>query len=536
MPSDEPGAVRRRETRPPRFPDSRPPEIITCSDPPQLSMAGHAVLLPLECRAMDRFRASCNGGLTDTCRISLLASSRVPAGIRKQSCLERKCRQPTAAPVPGGSSQSSVAPNIAAVTTAVGLAKAAAQSSGCLPCGPDGESKPGMPPAMPPQEWDAFWSAVECCMLLQVGAGAGAQADGDYAAGSKRARTNRCGTCEGCTRGDCGTCKNCKDKPKFGGPGVKKQACVRRSCTNPLADRDDFEEEDDDDGAGSTSQHVSYQREASVGIAAPSAPASEGIGGFTSGGMPSPSYHPTEAPAMPPAFDLGADPALDKGGARKVRREQKAEGMMDDTRRRLQEFRAQGGSYDEDDALSMDYSTAGEDDEPYGSQSHSSSTQNSAVGSTDDADGGSQDEHADAIAPALSRAATTVVAAAPVAPMLAAAPVASERVVAAAPVKPLVAAVAAAAPVAAAPVAAAPVAAAPVAAAAAPTPALPVVASQPPVAASVVGRTVTAAVPPVAPHEAMSIADAIVAARTVRPAVAVAPAPAMVVAARPSRQ
>ena len=25
-------------------------------------------------------------------------------------------------------------------------------------------------------------------------------------------------------------CINCKDKPKFGGPGRKKQCCVKRKC------------------------------------------------------------------------------------------------------------------------------------------------------------------------------------------------------------------------------------------------------------------------------------------------------------------
>ena len=32
---------------------------------------------------------------------------------------------------------------------------------------------------------------------------------------------------------DCGECKNCVDKPKFGGRGIKKQACEKRACCNP---------------------------------------------------------------------------------------------------------------------------------------------------------------------------------------------------------------------------------------------------------------------------------------------------------------
>lgn len=43
-------------------------------------------------------------------------------------------------------------------------------------------------------------------------------------------RLARCGKCNSCTRQDCGTCYNCADKPKFGGPGVKKQACINRKC------------------------------------------------------------------------------------------------------------------------------------------------------------------------------------------------------------------------------------------------------------------------------------------------------------------
>ena len=50
----------------------------------------------------------------------------------------------------------------------------------------------------------------------------------------KRAKTQRtlgCGTCTGCTTTtDCGKCKMCLDKPKFGGPGKKKQRCMMRKC------------------------------------------------------------------------------------------------------------------------------------------------------------------------------------------------------------------------------------------------------------------------------------------------------------------
>ena len=47
------------------------------------------------------------------------------------------------------------------------------------------------------------------------------------AGGTKR---RRCGTCAGCLADNCGACGNCLDMPKFGGPGVKKQACRDRLC------------------------------------------------------------------------------------------------------------------------------------------------------------------------------------------------------------------------------------------------------------------------------------------------------------------
>jgi len=248
-------------------------------------------------------------------------------GIRKQSCLERKCRQPTAAPPSAGG-----APAISKVPSA---------SS-------DAVAKPANL-SMPPQEWDAFWGAVECCMLLQAGAGAGGGFDGP---GNKRARTNRCGQCVGCNRGDCGTCKNCRDKPKFGGPGIKKQACVRRSCCNPLGDDGRLEDEDDDeDDAPPASYEYDDEGSQSQGGRGGT---SDGVGGFMSG-EPSPELAPAHSNwgAMP-SMDIGAS-AISAGGKGS---------MMEATRRRLQAMRdmdSEGTFGDDsrpDSSLSMGYSTA----------------------------------------------------------------------------------------------------------------------------------------------------------------------------------
>ena len=48
--------------------------------------------------------------------------------------------------------------------------------------------------------------------------------EGNWRQGAKT-RRGRCNRCPVCVRPDCGQCTNCLDKPKFGGPGTKKQAC-----------------------------------------------------------------------------------------------------------------------------------------------------------------------------------------------------------------------------------------------------------------------------------------------------------------------
>ena len=49
-------------------------------------------------------------------------------------------------------------------------------------------------------------------------------------------KRKRCGVCEGCTRLDCGICIFCKDKPKFGGPGRRKQCCELKKCNKSVPD------------------------------------------------------------------------------------------------------------------------------------------------------------------------------------------------------------------------------------------------------------------------------------------------------------
>lgn len=51
-----------------------------------------------------------------------------------------------------------------------------------------------------------------------------------YGSSERASKSRRCGECEGCMRDDCGNCAACRDKPRFGGKGSKKKACVARAC------------------------------------------------------------------------------------------------------------------------------------------------------------------------------------------------------------------------------------------------------------------------------------------------------------------
>jgi len=47
-----------------------------------------------------------------------------------------------------------------------------------------------------------------------------------------------CLKCANCLADDCGKCINCLDRPKFGGPFIRKQRCLYKKClmkTKPMA-------------------------------------------------------------------------------------------------------------------------------------------------------------------------------------------------------------------------------------------------------------------------------------------------------------
>ncbi len=53
-------------------------------------------------------------------------------------------------------------------------------------------------------------------------------------------KRQRCNNCANCRIPDCGTCVHCLDMKKYGGPGIKKQACKQRLwCLN---EKDEDEE------------------------------------------------------------------------------------------------------------------------------------------------------------------------------------------------------------------------------------------------------------------------------------------------------
>ena len=96
----------------------------------------------------------------------------------------------------------------------------------------------------------------------------------DAGALGKRLRSARCGVCPGCNSGDCGECKNCLDKPRFGGPGCRKQACMMRTCSMPrVVDERDLNYTSD----GSSDEHPPQQAAATSARATPNEPSTREV-------------------------------------------------------------------------------------------------------------------------------------------------------------------------------------------------------------------------------------------------------------------
>ena len=54
----------------------------------------------------------------------------------------------------------------------------------------------------------------------------------NYATSASASRSTKCGECQACTRIECGKCIECEDKPKYGGPGKRRHACIEKVCKN----------------------------------------------------------------------------------------------------------------------------------------------------------------------------------------------------------------------------------------------------------------------------------------------------------------
>ncbi|KAL3908856.1 MAG: hypothetical protein SGPRY_009635 [Prymnesium sp.] len=104
-------------------------------------------------------------------------------------------------------------------------------------------------------------------------------------------RLARCGKCNNCKSVDCGSCYNCADKPKFGGPGIKKQACINRKCLL-MVPRDEEGEK--------MARKRAKQRSGPVGISN-SKPSSLPTGFGTQ------SFNTSISPPSSPDVDLGDD-------------------------------------------------------------------------------------------------------------------------------------------------------------------------------------------------------------------------------------
>jgi len=100
------------------------------------------------------------------------------------------------------------------------------------------------------EEESLFWGAVQ---VLQ-GSGSRQQQCAPSLCGlQSKVKGNRCGECSACLRDDCGSCLNCRDKPKFGGRGARKQACVMRTCAKPWFGSSTSEPDEGEELSDSTS-------------------------------------------------------------------------------------------------------------------------------------------------------------------------------------------------------------------------------------------------------------------------------------------
>lgn len=52
----------------------------------------------------------------------------------------------------------------------------------------------------------------------------------NYLKNLEKVRFQNCKNCKNCKIKDCGLCISCKDKPKFGGIGIRKQSCKNKPC------------------------------------------------------------------------------------------------------------------------------------------------------------------------------------------------------------------------------------------------------------------------------------------------------------------
>jgi len=119
-------------------------------------------------------------------------------------------------------------------------------------------------------------------------------------------RLARCGKCTNCKSTDCGACYNCYDKPKFGGPGIKKQACINRKCLVMVPRDEDGEK---------LARKRAKQR-AVVPIVAPLGAIPSALGGdptaFLSG---LPSGLNIQVPSMAPMIMVPSSPSVDSSCA-----------------------------------------------------------------------------------------------------------------------------------------------------------------------------------------------------------------------------